>query len=97
MEDAMDRLTPAQKEARLYLVRELPTGSAREGQRAVCQRIVTWVFLGGSPDWPAVEITRSIRTTVEQAVKAGIDRAYGEAFLHEVAPGTYNRLNCFGR
>lgn len=93
----MDRLTPARKEAELYLIRELPTGTPREEYRDVCRQIVTWVFMGGRPEWPAVEITRTIRTTVEQAVKAGINRAYGEAFLHEVAPGTYNRLNCFGR
>jgi hypothetical protein len=86
----MDRLSPARDDARLFLVRELPTGTPRAKLRGVCQQLVTWVFDGGKR--PEDQLTDFIRQTVKQAVNAGIEHAYGETHRDELDQSLLERL-----
>jgi hypothetical protein len=86
----MDRLSPAKDNARLFLVRELPTGTPRAKLRGVCRQLVTWVFDGG--ERPEGQLTDFIRQTVEQAVNAGIEHAYSEAHRDELDQSLLERL-----
>lgn len=89
----VDRKGPAKRVALLNVRTETPEGTPAGQFRPVCDQAVMWVFDGGRDNRPNRDLlTTFVRQTVQDAVEAGLDHAYGDAHRGEIDPSVIARL-----